>query len=254
MTALGAVATADSLDLMLDLISDRSPAVRGAARRALARIDPDTFLATLSGPGYGSRLDGQGGGGRGAGDAPAGASAGSAAAAAPGSGPPRRVGCADRARRLEGPWGRGGADRAAEGRRFRHARRCGKRTCGTEGRGRGSARSSRRIVPRSATAPTSRAAPFWRRWHSSIRRRRGRCSRRRCAIATGRCACGPRHCCRRRDGGGGHGRRRFDPPSVGSCPTQSGRGWSVRPFSPHAYIETDSRASSRSSWPFWTRR
>ena len=49
MTALGAVATADSLDMMLDLISDSAPAVRGAARRALARIDPDTFFATLSG-------------------------------------------------------------------------------------------------------------------------------------------------------------------------------------------------------------
>ena len=49
MTALGGVATADSLDMMLDLISDSAPAVRGAARRALARIDPDTFFATLSG-------------------------------------------------------------------------------------------------------------------------------------------------------------------------------------------------------------
>jgi cyclophilin family peptidyl-prolyl cis-trans isomerase/HEAT repeat protein len=49
MTALGAVATADSLDMMLDLVSDSAPAVRGAARRALARIDPDTFFATLSG-------------------------------------------------------------------------------------------------------------------------------------------------------------------------------------------------------------
>ena len=57
MTALGAVATSDSLDMMLDLISDSAPAVRGAARRALARIDPDTFLVHAVGPGHGSRLD-----------------------------------------------------------------------------------------------------------------------------------------------------------------------------------------------------
>jgi cyclophilin family peptidyl-prolyl cis-trans isomerase/HEAT repeat protein len=49
MAALGAVAGPDSIDLMLDLLSDTSPAVRGAAMRALARLDPDTFLATLSG-------------------------------------------------------------------------------------------------------------------------------------------------------------------------------------------------------------
>jgi len=49
MTALAAVAGPDSLDLMLDLVSDRSPAVRGLAMRSLARIDPDGFLVTLSG-------------------------------------------------------------------------------------------------------------------------------------------------------------------------------------------------------------
>ena len=49
MTALSVLAGADSLDLMLDLMSDGSPAIRGAAMRTLARIDPDTFLATLSG-------------------------------------------------------------------------------------------------------------------------------------------------------------------------------------------------------------
>jgi cyclophilin family peptidyl-prolyl cis-trans isomerase len=49
MSALGAVATVDSVDLMLDLLSDTSPAIRGAAMRALARLDADTFLATLSG-------------------------------------------------------------------------------------------------------------------------------------------------------------------------------------------------------------
>ena len=49
MAALGAVARADSVDLMLDLLSDGSPAIRGAAMRALARLDADTFVATLSG-------------------------------------------------------------------------------------------------------------------------------------------------------------------------------------------------------------
>jgi cyclophilin family peptidyl-prolyl cis-trans isomerase/HEAT repeat protein len=49
MTALGAVAGADHVDLMLDLLSDRSPAVRGLAMRSLARIDPDGFLVTMSG-------------------------------------------------------------------------------------------------------------------------------------------------------------------------------------------------------------
>ena len=49
MTALSMLASADSLDLMLDLMSDSSPAFRGAAIRTLARIDPDTFMATLSG-------------------------------------------------------------------------------------------------------------------------------------------------------------------------------------------------------------
>ncbi|MBI2827895.1 MAG: peptidylprolyl isomerase [Acidobacteria bacterium] len=49
MTALSRVATAESLDLMLDLVSDSAPAMRGAAIRTLARVDPDAFLATLSG-------------------------------------------------------------------------------------------------------------------------------------------------------------------------------------------------------------
>ena len=49
MAALGAVARPDSLDLMLDLLSDTSPAIRGAAMRTLARLDADTFVATLSG-------------------------------------------------------------------------------------------------------------------------------------------------------------------------------------------------------------
>jgi cyclophilin family peptidyl-prolyl cis-trans isomerase/HEAT repeat protein len=49
MTTLSALATTDTLDLLLDLLSDSSAAMRGAAIRALARIDPDTLLAALSG-------------------------------------------------------------------------------------------------------------------------------------------------------------------------------------------------------------
>ncbi|MBI3049502.1 MAG: HEAT repeat domain-containing protein [Acidobacteria bacterium] len=49
MVAFSAVATAESVDLLLDLLSDSSPAIRAAAMRALARVDPDGFLVTLSG-------------------------------------------------------------------------------------------------------------------------------------------------------------------------------------------------------------
>ncbi|NOT25858.1 MAG: hypothetical protein HOP16_07110 [Acidobacteria bacterium] len=49
MTVLSALAPPESLDLMLDLVSDPTPVTRGAARKTLARLDPDTFLATLSG-------------------------------------------------------------------------------------------------------------------------------------------------------------------------------------------------------------
>ena len=49
MNALSTIARPESLDLMLDLVSDTSPAIRGAAMRVLARLDPVTFLATLSG-------------------------------------------------------------------------------------------------------------------------------------------------------------------------------------------------------------
>ena len=51
MTTLSVLATADSLDLMLDLISDGAPAIRAATMRTLARVDPDTLLAALSGLG-----------------------------------------------------------------------------------------------------------------------------------------------------------------------------------------------------------
>ena len=49
MTALSVLATADSLDLLLDLMSDSSPAMRAAAVQGLARLDTDTLLAALSG-------------------------------------------------------------------------------------------------------------------------------------------------------------------------------------------------------------
>jgi cyclophilin family peptidyl-prolyl cis-trans isomerase/HEAT repeat protein len=49
MTALSGLAAADSLDLMLDLVSDPLPEVRAFAIRTLARIDPDALLTTLSG-------------------------------------------------------------------------------------------------------------------------------------------------------------------------------------------------------------
>jgi cyclophilin family peptidyl-prolyl cis-trans isomerase/HEAT repeat protein len=49
MEAFVAVAGSDSLDLLLDLLTDPAPGIRGAAMRALARIDPDGFLLTLSG-------------------------------------------------------------------------------------------------------------------------------------------------------------------------------------------------------------
>ena len=51
MTALSMLATAESLDFMLDLMTDSSPAIRGGAIRTLARVDPDALLAALSGMG-----------------------------------------------------------------------------------------------------------------------------------------------------------------------------------------------------------
>ena len=49
LNAFSRVATADALDLFIELLIDPSPAVRGLAMRAIARLDPATFLATLSG-------------------------------------------------------------------------------------------------------------------------------------------------------------------------------------------------------------
>lgn len=49
MGALVPLVGADQTEWLVDLTSDRVPAVRGDALRALARVDPDTFMATLSG-------------------------------------------------------------------------------------------------------------------------------------------------------------------------------------------------------------
>ncbi|HTM02993.1 MAG TPA: peptidylprolyl isomerase [Vicinamibacterales bacterium] len=43
-----ALATRQSTDLMLDMMTDPAPQVRAAARRALARVDPDTLMTALS--------------------------------------------------------------------------------------------------------------------------------------------------------------------------------------------------------------
>jgi len=47
--ALTGLHAPESLDFIIDLMSDPSPAIRGAAIRALAAIDSETFLTTLSG-------------------------------------------------------------------------------------------------------------------------------------------------------------------------------------------------------------
>ena len=48
MTALGALITPSGLDLLLDLVSNSVPGIRGGALQALARVDPDTFLSALA--------------------------------------------------------------------------------------------------------------------------------------------------------------------------------------------------------------
>jgi cyclophilin family peptidyl-prolyl cis-trans isomerase/HEAT repeat protein len=49
MTALGAIAGAESSALLGELMLDVAPGVRGQAARALARVDAEAFTATLSG-------------------------------------------------------------------------------------------------------------------------------------------------------------------------------------------------------------
>ena len=48
LTALATAVPSESVDLLLDLMSDPSPAIRAGAVRALARLDAETFLTTLS--------------------------------------------------------------------------------------------------------------------------------------------------------------------------------------------------------------
>ena len=48
MNALGALVTAEHLELLLDLLSNSVPGIRSAALLALARVDPDTFLTALA--------------------------------------------------------------------------------------------------------------------------------------------------------------------------------------------------------------
>src|SRR5688572_4261607 len=49
MTAIATLADGESADVLVELIADRLAGVRGAALRALARVDPDVFIATLAG-------------------------------------------------------------------------------------------------------------------------------------------------------------------------------------------------------------
>jgi len=49
VVALGALGDARSVDRLIDLAADPSPAMRAAALRALRQVDPDTFLMVLSG-------------------------------------------------------------------------------------------------------------------------------------------------------------------------------------------------------------
>jgi cyclophilin family peptidyl-prolyl cis-trans isomerase/HEAT repeat protein len=48
MNALGALATSQHLDLLLDLLSHSLPGIRAAALQALARVDPDAFIIALA--------------------------------------------------------------------------------------------------------------------------------------------------------------------------------------------------------------
>jgi cyclophilin family peptidyl-prolyl cis-trans isomerase len=49
MNALAALADARTADVLVELITEPAPAIRATAMRALARVDPETFTATLSG-------------------------------------------------------------------------------------------------------------------------------------------------------------------------------------------------------------
>jgi cyclophilin family peptidyl-prolyl cis-trans isomerase/HEAT repeat protein len=49
MTAFGTVATSEHADLLVDLLLDGGAGIRAVAYRALARVEPDTFMATIAG-------------------------------------------------------------------------------------------------------------------------------------------------------------------------------------------------------------
>jgi cyclophilin family peptidyl-prolyl cis-trans isomerase/HEAT repeat protein len=49
MNTLSSLADARLSDILVELVTDRTPAIRGTAMRTLARVDSDTFTATLSG-------------------------------------------------------------------------------------------------------------------------------------------------------------------------------------------------------------
>jgi cyclophilin family peptidyl-prolyl cis-trans isomerase/HEAT repeat protein len=47
--SIGTLATTDTAELLIELLTDPLPGIRGTALRALARVDPDLFIATLAG-------------------------------------------------------------------------------------------------------------------------------------------------------------------------------------------------------------
>ena len=49
MTAFSTLADGEDVDVVIELIADPHPFVRGSALRTLARVDPDVFIATLAG-------------------------------------------------------------------------------------------------------------------------------------------------------------------------------------------------------------
>ena len=49
VTALGALRARTAVDVLVDLVTSKWPAMRGAALRALSQIDPDTLLTVMSG-------------------------------------------------------------------------------------------------------------------------------------------------------------------------------------------------------------
>lgn len=48
-TSIGALATAETAELLIELLADPMPGIRAVALRALARVNPDVFIATLAG-------------------------------------------------------------------------------------------------------------------------------------------------------------------------------------------------------------